>query len=195
MEPALVFGVISGLLVLTAYATYMVDILRGNTKPEQWSFFVWFVLSIVFFLSLFAEGIGWAAVYPAAGVVGAGVIWCLSIKHGYGTLDRFHMHALFLAGLAIVGWAITTEPIVAILLAIVADFSGLVLTWRKTARYPQTESVVAWSLGVLAALFALMSVPEASFEVVLFPIYYLFVNASVVLIVKSERTQRLLFSV
>lgn len=190
MEISIVLGLASGALTLAAYATYIVDILRGGTKPEQWSFFVWFVLSIVFFASLLVEDIGWAIAYPAAGLFGAGVVWYLSLSRGYKTFDRLHVYALSLAGLALFGWFITSEPVVAILLAMVADFSGFVLTWKKTAKVPDTESLRSWSLGVAAACFALLAVPSASVELVIFPVYYLLVNASIVLLVRSSRLQR-----
>ena len=51
-----VFGIASGILNIVAFIPYIREILRGNTKPQRATYWIWFTVSAVGFLGQRAGG-------------------------------------------------------------------------------------------------------------------------------------------
>ena len=173
------FGFLAGLLPLLAAVPYVRDILKGKTKPHRGSFLIWMVLGLIAAFSQLAEGATWSLLLPVADTLAVMVIFALSFKHGTGGLNKRDTTALALAGIGLLLWYFTKQPLVALLITIGIDAIATVLTLIKTYADPHSETFSSWLLASLGGLFAALAVGEWSFALLVYPIYIFIANGAV----------------
>jgi len=183
-------GVSSALLNIAGIVPYVRSILKGKTKPERSAWWIWAWLMVVAFWAQAAAGATWSLLltfsYLACNIV---VAW-LSIKHGYGKFRARDYLAVSFAVIGIMVWKSTGRPILALLIVIVIDSIGNVLTMEKSWRAPYTENLITWALGGAAAVLGLLAVGSWDKTKILFPIYAIVVNLLVVGVLKYRRRWR-----
>ncbi len=84
MDVLLVFGILAGLLSVISYIPYVLDTLKGSTKPERATWFIWSVLTTILLFAQLAKGATnsiWLTVVQTFGPI---LIFLLSIKYGEG---------------------------------------------------------------------------------------------------------------
>jgi hypothetical protein len=159
----------AGLLSGAAYLIYIVDIIRGGTKPSRSSWWilgvVWSVL-LVSSLTLVEGSTFFERWHNLAGswislayIIGSFTIAALSIKKGssdpWGHVDTI---CVVLAGASLVCFVIIQAPLISLLLSIVADVCGIIPTMRNAYRHPEYEHFIAWLLEVVSGAIALVAV-------------------------------------
>ena len=116
-----ILGYASGVLASLAYVPYVIEILRGKTKPERASWFIWSVLALSAFFSQFAKGATnslWQTTFDSLGTF---IILGLSFKYGVGGFKKRDIVALLIAVSGLVLWYVTKEPLLALVLVILID--------------------------------------------------------------------------
>lgn len=184
-------GYISGVFIFLSFLPYLRDILRGTTKPERGSWLIWAVLGSIAFFSQLAEGASYSLYLAGIQALGDIAVFVLALKYGFGGVEKRDRVALVGAGTSLLLWYFTREPAYALLLVILIDAIGGVLTILKSYEAPSTETLSTWILTGLAGLFAIFSV--GSFDVVLlsFPVYIFLINFAIVAAIKlGVRKQR-----
>src|SRR5690348_15648637 len=103
------FGMASGVVGIIAWVPYLRDVMRGKTKPERASFWIWGVLGVIIFSSQWAAGASWSLLLPAMDTIGIVIIALLAVKRGVGGFTRRDLVALGAAGVGLVLWYLTSE--------------------------------------------------------------------------------------
>ena len=173
------FGFLSGLLPMLGVIPYNRDILKLKTKPHRGSFLIWVVLGGIAFFSQLAKGATWSLFLPGADTLATLSIFMLSIRHGTGGLNKRDIGALLLAGVGLVLWYFTKQPMVALFMVIGVDTIGTILTVHKTYHDPESETFSSWLLAALGGLFAVVAVGKLSFALLTYPIYIFIANGAV----------------
>jgi len=119
------------------------------------------------------EGVRWAVVPVFMSGFGPFLIFLSSFvnRKSYRKLKKFDYICGLFSVLALVGWRITNEPLVAIGFSIISDFFALLSTLKKTWRHPETESPVAFITGLLSATTGFFALKTFSIAEIAFPIY------------------------
>lgn len=177
------FGILSGLLPVIGVLPYTRDILRHKTKPHRGSFLIWAILSAIAFFTQLADGATWSLFLPATSTLTTIIIFILAIKFGVSGLSKTDVAALLLAGLGLVLWYLTKQPLTALLITIGIDTIGTILTLIKTYRAPHSETFSSWLLACVGGFFAILSVGELSFGLLVYPIYVFIANGLVALVI------------
>jgi hypothetical protein len=174
-----IFGLLSGLLPLLAGYPYIRDVLKHKTKPHRGSFVIWTTLGAIAFFTQLAGGATWSLLLPAADTLVTAVIFVFSIRYGSGGINRRDISGLALAGVGLILWYFTKQPLVALLIAIGIDAIGTILTVLKTYDAPHTETFSSWLLAALGGLFAAAAVGKLSFALLVYPVYIFLANNAV----------------
>lgn len=182
-----IFGIAAGIISLAAYPPYIRDMLKGTTRPERASWLIWSALSGIALGSQIAAGGRWSLLMTIAQTLGVVVIFLLSLKYGYGGLKRRDVLSLIVATLGLIGWALTKQPIVALLLVVIVDAAGAWLTVYKAYKEPQSETLVTWWLDSISNLLGLLAVGTLNASLMLYPAYLLAANAAVVVAIYIAR--------
>ena len=164
-------GYLSGLVILASFFPYTRDIFLGKTKPERASWFIWSILNLIIFSALLSKQANYSLVLPGSQALGDLFIFFLAIKYGVGGFLKRDIIALIGAGIGLLLWYITKEPLIAVFIAIFIDGTGYFLTIAKTYENPDTETVSSWVLNFLGGLFACFAVGSLNASYLIFPVY------------------------
>ena len=163
------FGLTSGVLPIIGAVPYIRDILRHKTKPHRSSFLIWAILNSIAVSAMFAKGATWSLVMPTIGVLEVLTTFILSLHYGVGGFSKKDYAALSLAGLGLILWHFTKEPLLALAIVIVVDAIGMTLTVTKTYQQPHTETFSTWFLSFIAAICAMLAVGKWAPSLLVYP--------------------------
>ena len=182
------FLAVSALVVsVGANIPYIIDILKGRAKPERISWLLWTLLGLTYYFSaVFADG---ATLFTFGELIGPGIIFILALNYGVGGKSMFDLYSLTIALIAFAMLFVFDGVLIGLLLALIVDGIGAMLTMRKLLIDPTSESRSFWALGAIASLFALASLNYYNLETMLFPVYVL-VFSSLVFIKASPATTK-----
>jgi hypothetical protein len=134
---------------------------------------------------MLADGATWAT-----GILLANTLSCLSIAiysaiKGNGVWST-GVYDFVLFGLGVLGlilWQALGVALIALIFAIIADFSFGLPTIIKTYKDPSSETSFVWIAAVIAGAFGVMAVGEIAFHELAYPLYLLLFDLTVVLLV------------
>jgi len=188
-------GYLSGLLMFLAFLPYIRDILKKKTKPERASWFIWAMLGFIAFFSQLAKGASYSLYMTGVQAAGDLFIFILAIKYGLGGFEKRDRIALIFVVLSLVLWLFTREAIVALIMVILIDGTGGVLTIIKSYREPATETLSAWVFNTFSGLFACVAVGSLNPALLAFPIYIVVINFAIFMSIMFSRRKSILETV
>lgn len=165
------FGILSGVVIFFGGPPYLLDILKGKTKPQRTTWFIWSVLGVISFTSQLKLGAHWSLVYVGLNAAGNIAVFLLSMKYGIGGWRKLDVLALCIATIGVTIALYVDSPLIALLGSILADFSGTSLTLYKTYLQPTTETSITWFFLGTSSLFAAMAVGKWDVSLLLYPLY------------------------
>lgn len=173
------FGILSGTVIFFGGPPYLLDILKGKTKPQRTTWFIWTFLGSISFTSQLKLGAHWSLVYVGLNAAGNLAVFLLSLKYGIGGWRKMDVTALIIACIGVAISLIFTSPLIALTGSIVADFAGTSLTLYKTYLDPSSETSITWFFMGTSSLFAALAVGKLDFSLLLYPAYICIVTYGV----------------
>jgi hypothetical protein len=167
------FVILGAIINVLGSSAYLVDTIRGRTRPNRVSFFVWTLASMLAFGGEIQKGVGLMALTTfTAGFVPL-LIFAASFadKKAVWKLTKFDFScgALSLVGLCL--WLLTGQGDLAIFFSIIADGLASLPTLRKSYTYPESETWTGYFAGALNGGIGLLTVKHWTFASVGFPFY------------------------
>jgi len=174
------FAILAGLIIIAGAPPYLYDILKGKTKPQRVTWFIWGVLSTIAFISQAQLNGGWSLLFVGLNALGGILVFLLSLHYGVGGWTRLDKVALVVAFIGVIISLVIKQPIVALAGVVLADLAGLVPTIRKTLRNPESETTITWLLIGTASLLGALSVGRLEYSLLLYPVYLALADYGVV---------------
>jgi hypothetical protein len=173
-----ILGLLSGILIVISYLPYIRDILLHKTKPERASWLIWAVLGSIAFFSQFAVGGSFSLILPASETLFTVLIFVLAIKYGVGGFTRRDIIALIAAAMGLILWYFTKQPLAALIITVIIDSIGAILTVIKSYHDPESETLISWVLVATAGILATFAVGKIDGSLLLYPLYIFAANAA-----------------
>jgi len=170
---------LSVVLSLTGSFTYLRDTLRGTTKPNRISWFMWALAPIASSVVAVSAGADiWGTVRVFIGGFFPLVIFIISFYNpqSYWKLTVFDVVCGVLSFLALTVWLVVREAEAAIILLLLGDAFASIPTLRKAWHNPETETGSSYILYALASLLAFTAIPQWNIENAAFQIYLFSIN-------------------
>lgn len=158
---------------------YLRDMFSGTSKPNLVSWGLWSVAPLIATgaaLSAGADIWGTARVFISGFVPLCIFTFGLFVRQSYWKLTWFDVLCGVLSVVALGAWLIANEPVLAILLAIVADLLACVPTLTKAWKNPETETAFTFSMGLLSSLITIPAIPIWTIENIAFQAYLILIN-------------------
>jgi len=169
-------GVITIILTIIGHTPYIIDTVKGRTKPHLFTWVIWSIVVTVAFMVQITSGGG-------AGSWGTGVtallvitIAILAIKKGTADITRLDKILFLGALLAIVLWYFTKNPTLSIILISIVDACAFSVTIRKTLKDPSSETMTTYGMNLLRHSLSILALAQFNMATVLYPAYLLFMN-------------------
>ena len=171
---------------------YLVETVTGRARPNRVTWLLWGVFPLVIFAAQRAQGVvglSWtsfaAGFLPLLVVAGSFLnrdAYWRTTRRDYGLM------AAALAGLAL--WAVTDDPNLAILIALLADLLAGLPTVLKAYRHPRSESWIAYAISALGFGISLLSVQTYDFANTAFVAYVFVLNGACAVLASRGRAGR-----
>ncbi len=181
--------VILGVLINFAGTyTYIRDTLRGSTKPNRVTWFLWSIAPLIGAVAAFYGGVSWAVVPVLMTGLCPLLVFAASFwnSNAYWKLEKFDYACGAFSVLALILWAVTREPVIAIIFAIIADAFAALPTLFKSWTDPETETAFAYVAAGLSVIASFIVAPP-SFIAYAFPVYLVVINGVMALVIILKR--------
>ncbi len=178
--------IISAAISFSGAAVYILDMIRGKSKPNLVTWGLWaFAPLIATGAALSANADLWATVRIFISGFSPLLVFLATflVKQGYWKLSKFDYVCGALSLVALGVWIVADLPILAILLAAIADIFATIPTILKAWKYPETETLYTYFVGIFAASIIFPAIPIWNIENAAFQIYLLFANTTMFFIV------------
>ncbi len=162
---------------------YVRDILKKKTKPERGSWLIWMVLGSIAFFSQMAKGATDSLWLTASQTLAVLIIFLLSLKYGYGGVEKRDSRALIGAGIGLILWYLTKEATYALIFVILVDSIGTMLTAIKAYKDPESETLSTWIMSGTSGIFGMLAVGKFDLILLLYPFYIMLANYVIVTII------------
>jgi len=185
MESKAIFGILSSIFVLIGGAPYIKDIYYKKAHPHVLSWTGWGFITALGGFAMLAEGSKWVVAILFANTLLCLIVAGYSIINKVGVLSTSKIDFVFF-GLGILGlilWQTLNLPILAIICAIIADFSFGLPTIIKTYKNPKTETYFVWFTAAISGLFSLLAIQNFTFAESGYPLYLFIYDITVLLLV------------
>lgn len=188
------FVILAAMLNLIGSGSYVIDTLRGKTKPNRVTWSLWALAPLIAFSAELTEGVGIQSLMTF--MVGFGPLMVLLAslinRKAFWKIDKFDIACGALSFFAIVLWLITKTGTIAIILSILADGMAAVPTIKKAYKEPQSESYNVFLLGSISALITLLTIKTWDFAHYAFPLYIFAVCLLLVILILPRQKFQLL---
>lgn len=187
--------ILGAILNLLGSVQYIRNTLRGVTRPNRVSWFLWGVAPLIGVAAAWSDGVRW----PLLPVFMAGfcplLIFVASFcnKQAYWESDWFDKTCAVLCVIALAYWAYTRywthlpEAALIVSLAIAADAFAAFPTIRKCWHHPDTETAFSFVMATLSAITSFLVIAEWKFAEWAFPAYLTGLGITLCLIIFGRR--------
>lgn len=181
-------GIAAGLIATGAIIPYLRDMVRGTTRPNIISWLIWTAVVSITAIAQVNAGASWSLFLLVGTILANLSVLALCLRgYGYRKVEVIDMVCLAFGVAAILFWWLTSNPITAIVLAVLADAIAYIPTYAKVRRHPDSEAQIYWAALVFADILALLSVTAFTLANTLFPITYGLLNLGVLAVVRFSK--------
>ncbi len=173
-----ILALLVAFIMLFATLPYIIDIIKGKTKPNIITWLTWSILIGIGAAALFSDKETNAALLLVGDFCATFAVVIFGLRHGTAKLDRFDIFCQIGAIIGLLLWLIFDSPLMAIIATIVIDLIGTIPTLRHSWNYPEEETPITFLLGVIATVLTLFSLKTYSISAWIYPAYLLISNAS-----------------
>jgi len=177
---------LSALISLSGAYAYIRDMFRGKSKPNLVTWGLWaFAPLIATGAALSASADGWATVRIFISGFGPLLIFTVAffIPQSYWKLHSIDFICGALSLVAIFAWLAAGSPVLAILLAAMADLLATLPTLIKAWKYPETETFYTYFVGLFTAIIIIPAIPVWNIENAAFQVYLIIANTALSMVV------------
>ena len=171
------FVLLGLLLNLWGSGTYAWNTLKGRTKPNRVTWFLWAVAPLIAFAAQWSDGVRWQSLMTFMVGFGPLIIFIASFmnRKAYWQVSRLDYVCGVISIVALAFWLATGKGVLAVVLSIIADVVAGIPTLLKAWKEPETEHPSVFRNGALSALITLLAVRDWTFVQYGFAFYILLI--------------------
>ena len=192
MSTGALLGLTGAGIVAASAVYYVIDVLRGGTRPQRTSWGVWALVGILGVASSGAGGAGPGMYAAAVDAVACAATFLLSLLPRYGkpAVRRVDPYLGLAAGAGVVLWQFgPLSDAGAAICAVMCAAVGLWPTLREARYRPDLESRLSWSTDVLGNGLCLAAVGTASVAALVYPIFLVLAAAAMTAVLVTAPTR------
>jgi hypothetical protein len=182
-----IIGVITVVLTFVGYVPYIIDVLKGKTRPHLFSWFIWCVTTLIIYALQVKAGAGsgsWATL--SVGII-IFFVFILGFRNGDRDIKKVDVLFLVLALVALGLWIFVNQPVLSIVLLTAIDIFGFIPTLRKSWSDPYSETLSMYMITTFRHALSIFALVEFNIITSLFPISWTIANGLLVVVLVTQR--------
>jgi len=183
------------LINLVGLFWYIKDMISGGTKPNLVTWFFWSLAPFigVFFQLKAGAGLSILPIFMAGFTSLVVIIVSVFKKNGYWKINTFDVVCGIISLLALILYVFTHNLSISILFAIISDALAYIPTIRKSWSFPETETGLMYTTGIVSNLIGLLTIKMWTFPIYSFGVYIILFNAIVVFSIYRKKILNMLY--
>jgi hypothetical protein len=173
-----ILGLTAGIIGIAGYIPYIISIIRGNTRPNRATWFIWTLIGGVLACSYFVTGNSGAIWLPIGYFVGPLIVAILSLFYGYSEWTKLDTFCIVAALLSLIPWIVSDNATMTLFINLFIDSFGAVPTIVKTFRDPDSEDFFSWFIFFVANTMEVFAVSHWDISGI-YPIYLFLLAGSI----------------
>ena len=187
------FAIIGAIIGSLGGFYYLYETITGKAQPNRITWLLWGIFPMVIFVAQRAqgvEGLSWTSF--VAGFTPLLIVAASFLnRKAYWKSEPRDYYLMAAAIVGIILWAVTDNPILALLFALLADLLAGIPTLIKSYRHPRSESWIAYAISTFGFGISLLSVHTFDLENAAFVTYvFAFNGACALLASRGRKDQR-----
>lgn len=178
---------IGSLILLTGMVPYILDTVKGKTKPNVVSWFTWTLLTTIGTFAALSEGAITTAILSGASALATLSVTILGLKRGIKHYTFFDGVCQVAALVGVVLWQITKQPELAVAIVVATDIIASLPTQKHAWQEPFAETWQAFAAGAIGSGMALATVTQFTFVALAYPTWLALANFITVGIIAYRR--------
>jgi hypothetical protein len=170
MEYKTILSVVGIIIGFVSYAFYFRGIFIGKTKPHVFSWFVWAVVNWTAFFAQLVTGGGVGSWITGTNALLCTLVAVLALFRGEKEIARSDWYSLAGAMAGVLGWVLTKNPLIAVILVSLTDYFAIYPTFRKAYYKPYEENAFSFGIDLIKFVLELMALESFNLTTSLFPI-------------------------
>jgi hypothetical protein len=182
------FVLAGAFLNIMGSATYAYNTLKGRTKPNRVTWFLWAFAPLIAVSAQWSEGVTWAALMTFMVGFGPLIIFIASFvnRKAFWNITKLDIICGAVSLLALILWLITGQGTIAIIFSIFADLIAGIPTLVKAFNEPETEHHSVFRNGAISAAITLLTIKEWKFANYGFALYILLICLTLYLLIRFK---------
>lgn len=164
-----ILGLLAVVAGLTGEVLYLRDLFKGDIKPHPFSWFGWGLLDVIILFAQRTGGGGAGSWVTAVAAVVNITIAVVSLKRGEKRITGSDWLCFAGALLGAALWAITKDPLPAVVIASGVNLLAFIPTYRKAYLRPTEESLSIFIFDIAKFLLSILALEILSPTTALFP--------------------------
>lgn len=169
---------------------YLIDVLKGKTKPHPYTWFIWSIVSAVVFFGQLVKGAGVGAIPTFIAEIFTIIIFFFSLRFGFNNIPKKDHYFLALALIGMIPWALTKDPTISVIIVVIIDVIAFTPTLRKTWKYPTTETSLLYGMNVLRHIITFYLLEYYNIATTIHSIVMIIINSLMVLFIRKNQRRR-----
>lgn len=177
---------LSVVISLSGAGAYIRDMVLGKSKPNLVTWGLWaFAPLVATGAALSADADKWATLRIFVSGFGPLLVFLSAfiVRSGYWKLSKFDYTCGVISIVALGAWLGAHSPVLAILLAAIADLFATLPTVIKAWKYPETETLYTYFVGLFTATLVIPAIPVWNIENAAFQVYLIIANTTLFFVV------------
>jgi len=184
----LIFGGIASLLSITAFTPYVINTVKGKTKPHPITWLVSTIVGLITTLVMFYSGGGAMSLFWLTVFIPKPIIVFFAFKNGgKSDIHKKDIYRFIIAMLALVAWVFVKNINLSATLLMFTSLFGVSATIDKAKNKPFEEGLSMWTIQVFSALFSILAIENFNYATLVKTIINLLVNITVATIIYGSR--------
>ncbi len=179
--------IIAIIFALIGNGRYLIDVLKGKTKPHPYTWLIWSIVSGVVFFGQLVKGAGIGAIPTFVAEIFTIIIFFFSVRFGFRNIPKKDHYFLALALIGMIPWALTKDPTISVIIVVLIDVVAFTPTLQKTWKYPASETSSLYGMNVLRHMITLFLLESYNIATMIHSIAMIIINSLMVLFIAKNQ--------
>jgi len=182
------FVIVGAVIGFFGGISYLIDTLKGKTKPNKVTWFLWSLAPLIAFAAELNKGVGIQSLMTFMVGFSPLLIFLASFvnKKSYWKLSRLDYSMGLLSLTGVVLWIALGEGNYAIFFGVLADFLAAVPTIVKSFNFPETENYWIFLAYMISSGLTIFTIDIWNFAHYGFPVYIFAVTTVLFTLIKFK---------